>query len=272
MPLTPTNRRRYKQLQGIESSLARLARKLAGCVDTRCMAQVTLQLLEGLERGLIFRKLNTPVTIGREDENSVRLNDERVSRFHAKIQEDGGKLILTDLESTNGTRINGHPIQMRVLQIGDQIAIGRCLLVYGSPEEIRSRLSQLLAEGKKAESTEEAAPANGTQFGADPYDDGTCFGGAGQHGPAEREPDDLSIDLFPNGPPEPPHGLRPLQRAQVSDVLGYCHEQIRRILHAAVEEPGNNPVMRVSWPDWQRLLQLEMELAISIKKVSDPDS
>ncbi len=112
------------------------------------MAQVTLQLLEGLERGLIFRKLNTPVTIGREDENSVRLNDERVSRFHAKIQEDGGKLILTDLESTNGTRINGHPIQMRVLQIGDQIAIGRCLLVYGSPEEIRRRLAQLLAEGR----------------------------------------------------------------------------------------------------------------------------
>jgi hypothetical protein len=163
---------------------------------------------------------------------------------------------------------------MRVLQIGDQIAIGRCLLVYGSPEEIRSRLAQLLAEGRgPSESTAEAAPhANGTQFGPDPYDDGTCYGGAGQHGPGEREPDDLSIDLFPNGPPEPPHGLRPLQRAQVSDVLGYCHEQIRRILHGAIEEPGNNPVMRVSWPDWQRLLQLEMELAISMKKVADPDS
>ncbi len=238
------------------------------------MAQVTLQLLEGLERGLIFRKLNTPVTIGREDENTVRLNDERVSRFHAKIQEDGGKLILTDLESTNGTRINGHPIQMRVLQIGDQIAIGRCLLVYGSPEEIRSRLAQLLAEGRgPSESTAEAAPpSNGTQFGPDPYDDGTCYGGAGQHGPIERESDDLSIDLFPNGPPEPPRGLRPLQRAQVSDVLGYCHEQIRRILHGAIEEPGENPVMRVSWQEWQRLLQLEMELAISMKKVADPDS
>jgi hypothetical protein len=55
-------------------------------------------------------------------------------------------------------------------------------------------------------------------------------------------------------------------------VLGYCHEQIRRILHAAVEEPGNAPVMRVGWQDWQRLLQLEMELAISMKKVADPDS
>lgn len=238
------------------------------------MAHVTLQLLEGLERGLIFRKLTTPVTIGREDENSVRLNDERVSRFHAKIQEDGGQVILTDLESTNGTRINGHPIQMRVLQIGDQIAIGRCLLVYGSPEEIRSRMAELLAEGKDhAESThEEASPHNGTRFGVDPYDDGTSYGGAGQHGPVERESDDLSVELFPNGAPEPPRGLRPLQRAQVSDVLGYCHEQIRRILHSAVEESADVPVMRVSWQDWQRLLQLEMELAISIKKVADPDS
>src|ERR1700691_3013396 len=103
------------------------------------MAKVTLQLLEGLERGLMFRDLATPVTIGREDDNTVRLNDERVSRFHAKIQEDGGQIILTDLESTNGTRINGHPIQMRVLQIGDQIAIGRCLLLFGSPEEITAK-------------------------------------------------------------------------------------------------------------------------------------
>ncbi len=107
------------------------------------MAKVTLQLLEGLERGLMFRDLPTPVTIGREDDNTVRLNDERVSRFHAKIQEDGGQIILTDLESTNGTRINGHPIQMRMLQIGDQIAIGRCLLLFGSPEEITAKVEAL---------------------------------------------------------------------------------------------------------------------------------
>ena len=129
------------------------------------MAKVTLQLLEGLERGLMFRDLSTPVTIGREDDNTVRLNDERVSRFHAKIQEDGGQIILTDLESTNGTRINGHPIQMRVLQIGDQIAIGRCLLVYGSPEEITAKVEALLNNGKAAAET-----ASHTQFGSDPFE------------------------------------------------------------------------------------------------------
>ena len=126
------------------------------------MAKVTLQLLEGLERGLMFRDLPTPVTIGREDDNTVRLNDERVSRFHAKIQEDGGQVILTDLESTNGTRINGHPIQMRVLQIGDQIAIGRCLLLFGSPEEITAKVeaTRCNSGGAASETTSH------TQFGA----------------------------------------------------------------------------------------------------------
>ncbi|MEM9701938.1 MAG: FHA domain-containing protein, partial [Planctomycetota bacterium] len=58
-------------------------------------AHVTLQVLEGLERGRTFRDLPVPFTIGREEENVVRLNDERVSRFHAKVQGDGERVILT---------------------------------------------------------------------------------------------------------------------------------------------------------------------------------
>src|SRR6478752_1929275 len=100
------------------------------------MAQITLQVVDGFEKGRAFRNLPTPVSIGREEDNTIQLNDERVSRFHLKIQEDGGRIILTDLESTNGTRINGHPVQMRVLQFGDQMSIGRSLLLYGSPQQI----------------------------------------------------------------------------------------------------------------------------------------
>src|SRR4026209_941084 len=106
------------------------------------MALVTIQLIEGLERGHVYADLQTPISIGREDDNIIQLNDERVSRFHAKIQEDGGRLILTDLDSTNGTRVNGLRVQRRVLQVGDQIAIGRCLLVIGSRDEIADRVEQ----------------------------------------------------------------------------------------------------------------------------------
>ena len=52
------------------------------------MGQVTLRVLHGADRGRIFSHLPTPVTIGREEGNSIQLNDERISRYHLKLQED----------------------------------------------------------------------------------------------------------------------------------------------------------------------------------------
>ncbi len=86
------------------------------------MPIVTLQVLEGIDKGRVFRELPTPVTIGREEGNSLRLNDERVSRFHVKIQEDQDKVVLTDLESTNGTKVNGQRVIRGALLPGDELA------------------------------------------------------------------------------------------------------------------------------------------------------
>src|ERR671923_888386 len=97
------------------------------------------QVLEGIDKGGVFRDRATPVTIGREEGNVLRLNDERVSRYHAKVQQDGDDIILTDLESTNGTRVNGTVIQIRRLRFGDRVAVGRSLLLFGSEQEIAAR-------------------------------------------------------------------------------------------------------------------------------------
>ena len=56
------------------------------------MTRVTLQFIDGPDRGQNFFDLPTPVTIGRVVDNVVQLNDQRASRFHAKIQEDSGRL------------------------------------------------------------------------------------------------------------------------------------------------------------------------------------
>src|SRR5215813_1001256 len=104
------------------------------------MKNVTFQVLEGIDKGRVFRDLSVPVTIGREEGNMLRLNDERVSRFHAKVQLDGGDVILTDLDSTNGTRVNGSPVQIRRLKPGDQVAMGRSVLLFGSHAEIGQRV------------------------------------------------------------------------------------------------------------------------------------
>jgi len=234
------------------------------------MAHVTIQLIEGLERGQVLTDLPTPVTIGREDDNVIRLNDERVSRFHAKIQDDDGRAILTDLDSTNGTRVNGHPVQMRVLQFGDQISIGRCLLVFGSREEISERAAKLKQEGPTPSDPGEhtvTTPSNPPNILPDQSD-------------ALLEEQDCNVDeqgeLFPCGPPEPPEGLRPFQKAEISDFLAFSHEQIQTVLQAAFEELNaqneGTPMMCIGWPAWQRLLNLEMELAVYLRKIAEPEN
>src|SRR4029077_11627083 len=103
------------------------------------MSTETIQVLEGVDQGRVFRNLPPPLTVGREEGNLLRLNDERVSRFHAKVQQEDGDVILTDLESTNGTRVNGSPVQIRRLRAGDQVSVGRSMLLFGTLEEIAAR-------------------------------------------------------------------------------------------------------------------------------------
>src|SRR5947209_20333453 len=108
---------------------------------------VTFQVLDGIDKGRVFRDLPLPLTIGREEGNILRLNDERVSRFHAKVQIDSDDFILTDLESTNGTRVNGSVVQIRRLRYGDRVSVGRSVLLFGSNEQIAARMASLTAAG-----------------------------------------------------------------------------------------------------------------------------
>ncbi len=111
------------------------------------MALITLRMLDGADRGRVFADMPTPLTIGREEGNPIQLNDERVSRFHLKIQEDQDQIVLTDLQSTNGTKVNGESVPVWVLRPGDVIAVGRSLLVFGSRQEIAQRLAALQRGG-----------------------------------------------------------------------------------------------------------------------------
>jgi FHA domain len=233
------------------------------------MEQVTFQMIEGLERGRVYSNLTTPVSIGREDDNTIQLNDERVSRFHAKVQSDGGRFILTDLDSTNGTRVNGHPVQMRVLQVGDQVAIGRCLLVFGSREQIADRFGQdfgVYPDSGLSDPAGQTIAARAEMFSdaliASPLGEGFAVG------------DDSQPALFPGGPPMPPSELRPAHRAQVSDFVAYIHEQVKRVLQAGREqrEGDEHCDMQLERAAWQRLLQLEMDLAVYLRKLAEPDN
>lgn len=70
------------------------------------------------------------VTIGRLAECDVVVADKGASRRHAQIRRRDGVYTLTDLGSTNGTRLNGQTIQSRELADGDRIAIGAANLEF----------------------------------------------------------------------------------------------------------------------------------------------
>jgi hypothetical protein len=71
-----------------------------------------------------------PLVIGRLPECGVVLADSNVSRRHAELRRAGDSVVLTDLGSTNGTRVNGAPIRERVLVSGDEVSVGSTRLIF----------------------------------------------------------------------------------------------------------------------------------------------
>ena len=68
--------------------------------------------------------------IGRGQDSAFRLPDTGVSRRHLEITWDGQQATVTDLGSTNGTSVNGNPIQSWQLNDGDVIRVGHSSLVF----------------------------------------------------------------------------------------------------------------------------------------------
>src|SRR5688572_7536863 len=187
------------------------------------MPQVTFQVLEGIDKGRVFRDLPTPVTIGREEGNLLRLNDERISRFHAKVQVDNGEIILTDLESTNGTRVNGTVVQIRRLRAGDRIGVGRSLILFGSEKEIAERMVSLAGTMAAANLTAllpATVHAQTLNAGLDPELDFDLR-------PAQEVTQkDGALFYGPRPLPPLPQKMTPSQAARLAEMLEFLHRHL----------------------------------------------
>jgi len=224
------------------------------------MAYLTLRVLDGADRGKVFDRLPTPVTIGREEGNTVQLNDERISRFHIKIQEDQDKLVLTDLESTNGTRVNGEDTQLRILRFGDIIMVGRSVLLYGSREQIAERLDELRSRGLSASDdvevealSQKAASSSSSDFE--------------QHWQASEN---LRSTLHLPAAPEIPEGLSPAQAAQLSEMLQYLHLRSRTLVQGGKLNETKR-VVQFDLDQWQDFLDLQSQIAEYLRRIGEPD-
>ena len=89
------------------------------------MAQFQLVMHTGPTPGKTFPLEGDVLTIGREASNAVAINDAEVSRKHTQLVLQGGKYVITDLGSTNGTFVNGQRLTgQHVLQAGEIISLG----------------------------------------------------------------------------------------------------------------------------------------------------
>jgi hypothetical protein len=91
-----------------------------------------LYVLEGAERGRTFPLAGPPVLVGRSRTCSIVLADPNASKEHLRIAWEDGAWVLTDLESSFGTRVNGQPIQRKELAPLDRIAVGDTVMIFES--------------------------------------------------------------------------------------------------------------------------------------------
>lgn len=83
-----------------------------------------LVVVAGPKQGIIFPLRQSRVGIGRAAENGIVLQDASVSGFHARIEQQGALVVLTDMDSSNGTFVNGQRVQRVQLVGGETILLG----------------------------------------------------------------------------------------------------------------------------------------------------
>src|SRR5215510_10329139 len=93
--------------------------------------------LNGASKGSSFPLSGNEITIGRESANTISLGHASVSRRHCVIEADEDRFKLRDLDSYNGTYINGVAIKEQVLTPGDHVRLGNIelLFVLGASED-----------------------------------------------------------------------------------------------------------------------------------------
>jgi Nif-specific regulatory protein len=89
-----------------------------------------LVVVSGVRKGTIAHLSNVEMTIGRDADNSLCLSEGAVSRKHCTIKAECGIYRILDLNSRNGTFVNGIPVLEKNLQHGNIIRLGATLLVF----------------------------------------------------------------------------------------------------------------------------------------------
>jgi two-component system, NtrC family, sensor kinase len=112
---------------------------------------LTLLVLQGPDKGRRYELPDAPALVGRES-RSLPLSDNTVSRRHCELLPSNGDWVVRDLGSSNGTYVNGGRVTGTApLKIGDQVRVGRTLMVFGAqPGVSRTSSGNVSLEGAES--------------------------------------------------------------------------------------------------------------------------
>ena len=134
--------------------------------------------------GITHELVDEAITIGRGPDNTIVVNDPSISTHHAQLLLERDTYRLKDLDSTNGTRVNGKPVTETVLRFDDRIRFGAAEARYESseasgskplpkPEEIKAQFAEA---GPELPHVATASPFRRQQEQNDPMRTGILIG------------------------------------------------------------------------------------------------
>ena len=90
----------------------------------------SLFVIQGRDQGKRFEMDQPALTLGRDATSTIQLNDTEVSRRHAELRVTDDGVQVLDLNSSNGTFVNGQRVPNAQLSSGDRLQIGRTLMIF----------------------------------------------------------------------------------------------------------------------------------------------
>jgi len=95
----------------------------------------SLFVIRGNDQGVRFELKEKVLRLGRDSSSAIQVHDTEVSRQHAEIRREGQDFTVSDLDSSNGTFVNGHRVRQHHLSSGDQVQMGSTLMLFTGPSD-----------------------------------------------------------------------------------------------------------------------------------------
>ncbi|MFO1464583.1 MAG: FHA domain-containing protein [bacterium] len=135
----------------------KLIKKMMKTLDTD--ETPSIEVLNGVAAGkkLLIPDSKQEVVIGRDSNADLIIDENVISRLHAKLERKWGGIVIVDLQSKNGTFVNNDRVEEKLLRDGDKVMLGTVKILYRNPKDVNLEvISQEISKKKREAAMREA--------------------------------------------------------------------------------------------------------------------